>query len=246
MMNLHVTTLILIVLLLPGFQISVYAQAVYSYVDESGVRIYTNIPPKGLVQDLQITGHPVAAPPAGHTQAGAGYSYDAIIEKYAEEYHLDPALIKSMISRESGFNPQAVSRKGAQGLMQLMPSTAARLGVRDAFDPEENIRGGMKHMRLMLDMFENDLSLSLAAYNAGENLVQRLGRIPQIRETHDYVRAVTRLYGKEHMEMPFTAGRGTPPPMFRFLDPKGVLHLTNIAPVQRPETDSVFWIQSQP
>ncbi len=246
MMNLRIVMPALILLLLPGLRISVLAQALYSYVDESGVRIYTNIPPKAQVQNLQISGRPEAAQSTRHMQTDPAPDYDSIIEKYAEEYQLDPALIRSMISRESGFNPQAVSRKGAQGLMQLMPDTAARHGVRNALDPEENIRGGMKHMRLMLDMFGNDLSLSLAAYNAGENLVQRLGRIPQIRETHDYVRAVTRLYGKKQMEPSVTADRNSPPPMFRFLDQRGILHLTNIAPVQRPEADSTFWIQSQP
>ncbi|NWG14454.1 MAG: lytic transglycosylase domain-containing protein [Acidobacteria bacterium] len=208
------------------------------------MRIYTNIPPKRLVQDLQITGRPQS--PADSVQENPSISYDDIIEKYAEEYQLDPALVKSMIARESGFNAQAVSPKGAMGLMQLMPDTAARHGVRDVFDPEENIRGGMKHMRLMLDMFGNDLSLSLAAYNAGENLVQRLGRIPQIKETHDYVRAITRLYGKKQMELPVTAARSSPPPVFRYLDARGVEHLTNIAPVRRSEADPMLWTQSQP
>ncbi len=245
-MNLRIMMPIMILLLLPGLRISALAQALYSYVDESGVRIYTNIPPKRPVQDLQISGRPEATPSTKRTKPDPGPTYDSIIEKYADEYQLDPALIRSMISRESGFNPQAVSPKGAQGLMQLMPNTAARLGVRDVFDPEENIRGGMKHMRLMLDMFQNDLSLSLAAYNAGENLVQRLGRIPHIKETHDYVRAITRHYGKKQMELSATADRSSPPLMFRFLDPRGILHLTNIAPVQRPEADSLSWIRSQP
>jgi soluble lytic murein transglycosylase len=215
-------------------------------VDESGVRVYTNIPPKGPVQDLQITGRPLPEPAAGVTAAAPGISYDTIIEKYAGEYRLDPALIKSIIATESAFNTKAVSHKGAQGLMQLMPATAARHGVRNPFDPEENIRAGTKHMRLMMDMFENDLSLSLAAYNAGENLVQRVGRIPQIKETHDYVRTIRRRYGKNQMSFPEESASSTPPPMFRFLDGNGTLHLTNIAPVQRPVVDPALWAQSQP
>ncbi len=213
------------------------AQTLYSYVDEGGVRIMTNIPPKASVRDLKLTGPPPspAKPPAA-TSHGAR-TYDPIIEKYATEYRLDPSLIRLMISKESGFNPKAVSPKGARGLMQLMPATAARHGVRDTLDPDENIRGGMKHMRNLLDTFDNDLALSLAAYNAGENLVQRIGRVPNIRETHDYVRTITEKYGKQNMSLQL--GNPAPRPvMFRFTDQNGVLHLTNIPPVQREEAAS--------
>ena len=105
-----------------------------------------------------------------------------------------------MIETESDFDSRAVSPKGARGLMQLMPATALRVGVQNSFDPEQNIRGGMQHMRGLLDRFNNDLQLSLAAYNAGENLVQRIGRIPHIRETHNYVRKITKKYGKTRMD----------------------------------------------
>jgi soluble lytic murein transglycosylase-like protein len=150
-----------------------------------------------------------------------------------------------MIATESSFNPKAVSRKGAQGLMQLMPSTAARHGVRDAFDPEDNIRGGMKHMRFLLDTFGNDLTLSLAAYNAGENLVQRLGHIPDFKETHNYVRSIKERYGKNTMSLDSEAlAKG--PTTFRFVDQNGVLHLTNIPPVQHSAPDESAWAQSQP
>ena len=106
---------------------------------------------------------------------------------------------------------------------------------RNSFDPEENIRGGMKHMRNLLNMFDNDLVLSLAAYNAGENLVQRTGRVPGFRETHDYVRSITRRYGRSHLVPP----NETPPApllMFKYMDRDGVLHLTNIPPVQGSES----------
>jgi hypothetical protein len=223
------------------------AETLFSYVDENGVRIFTNIPPKGPVQELKTSGQ--AVPPPGDTSPGAdknaGPSFDLIIDKYAEEYRLDPSLIRSMIATESSFNPKAVSRKGAQGLMQLMPSTAARHGVRDAFDPEENIRGGMKHMRFLLDTFGNDLTLSLAAYNAGENLVQRLGRIPDFKETHNYVRSIKDRYGKNTMNLDSEAlAKG--PTTFRFVDQSGVLHLTNIPPVQHSAPDESAWAQSQP
>jgi len=237
---------VFVALVLAGSGIS-RAETLFSYVDENGVRIFTNIAPKGPVQDLKISGQPLPAPGSANS-GGAGDAdapLDVIIDKYAEEYRIDPALIRSMIATESSFNPKAVSRKGAQGLMQLMPSTAARNGVRDAFDPADNIRGGTKHMRFLLDTFGNDLNLSLAAYNAGENLVQRLGRIPDFKETHDYVRSIKQRYGKSTMIVDSEASvKG--PTTFRYMDQNGVLHLTNIPPVQHSAPDENVWAQSQP
>ena len=214
----------IVALLLLGSNL--YAQALYSYVDENGVQVFTNIPPVTQVRDLKITGAaPSPTPPVSESKAA---SFDSIIEKYAGDYRLDPSLIRSIIAQESGFNPKAVSPKGARGLMQLMPSTAQRLGVNNSFDPEQNIRGGVKHFRFLMDSFNNDLDLSLAAYNAGENLVQRLGRVPEIKETRDYVQSITKRYGKKGILAPIDEK----PAMFRFLDESGVLHLTNIPPLQ--------------
>ena len=153
--------------------------------------------------------------------------YEGIIRKYAGQFRLDPSLVRSMIETESDFNSRAISPKGARGLMQLMPATALRVGVQNSFDPEQNIRGGMQHMRGLLDRFNNDLQLSLAAYNAGENLVQRIGRIPHIRETHNYVRKITKKYGKARMDWVDPASPRAPS-TFRFMDQDGILHLTNI------------------
>jgi soluble lytic murein transglycosylase-like protein len=159
-------------------------------------------------------------------------SLDSIIEKYALEYGLDPSLIRSIIATESAFDPTAVSPKGARGLMQLMPETAKRLGVSNPFDPEQNIRGGVQHFRSLLDAFDNNLILSLAAYNAGENLVQRLGRVPAIKETHDYIHSITQRYGKKELDA-FTPRAPAYPSTFRYVDQAGVLHLTNIPPPTR-------------
>jgi soluble lytic murein transglycosylase-like protein len=152
-----------------------------------------------------------------------------LISKYANYYELDPSLIHSIIATESGFNPRAVSRKGARGLMQLMPETASRLGVEDSFDPEQNIHGGVRYFRTLMDMFNNNLDLSLAAYNAGENLVRRLGRVPAYQETIDYVRSVTKRYTERRQSM---GDRGdiNNSRTFRYTDSAGVLHLTNIPP----------------
>ena len=115
---------------------------------------------------------------------------DYIIKDKADKYNLDEILIKAVIKAESGFNPNAVSKAGASGLMQLMPGTARGLGVEDIFDVEQNIEGGAKYLRGMLDRFDGDKSLALAAYNAGPNAVKRYGGIPPYQETQNYVKRV--------------------------------------------------------
>jgi hypothetical protein len=205
-----------------------YSQTLYAYTDETGVRVYTNITPTEPIKDLVITGS--ASSPDYFGSESESRSVDEIIEKYAKYYSLDPFLIRSIIKTESGFNPRAVSPKGARGLMQLMPETAKQLGVKNSFDPEQNIHGGVRHFRSLLDTFENDLVLSLAAYNAGENLVQRLGRVPKIKETQDYIQSVTGLYGKNDLNM-HDPEDTKHPPAFQFYDDSGTLHLTNIRPM---------------
>jgi len=203
-----------------------FGASFYSYVDGNGVQVYTNIPPIEQVADLQTPdpqASSIAPPPLLKT-----FAFDDIIEKCAGDYKLDPQLIRSIIATESGFNHKAVSPKGARGLMQLMPATAQRLGVRNSFDPEENIRGGVKHFRSLMDSFANNLDLSLAAYNAGENLVRRLGRIPDFKETKEYVESVKRKYVRN--DAPQLPVEEQPPVLYRYVDELGVLHLTNIAP----------------
>ena len=118
-----------------------------------------------------------------------------IIAQAAERYGIRPALLEALIQQESGFNPDAVSRAGAQGLTQLMPGTAAGLGVSDPFDPEQNIMGGARYLRMQLDRFNHDETLALAAYNAGPGAVQRFHGIPPYAETRNYVRSVLTLAG---------------------------------------------------
>ena len=120
---------------------------------------------------------------------------DAAIDAAAVRHHVDPSLVRSVVKVESNFNPNAVSRKGAMGLMQLMPSTARALNVSNPFDPQQNVDAGVRHLRKLLDSYGGNVRLSLAAYNAGSGAVARSAGVPHFRETQNYVRRITDLYG---------------------------------------------------
>ncbi len=117
-------------------------------------------------------------------------TYDRLIRRYADEYNVDFALVKAIMTVESSFNPYAVSDKGARGLMQMMPSTAGRYGVRDIYNPVENVRAAVKHLKYLSDTFNNKSILVIAAYNAGENAVKQHRGIPPYEETQNYVKKV--------------------------------------------------------
>ena len=122
--------------------------------------------------------------------------YRELVEAAAARYGVDADLITSVIAVESNFDAKALSRKNARGLMQLLPETAARLGVQDIYDPQENIDAGTRYLRELLEKYNNDLTLALAAYNAGPDRVQQYGRVPPFTETLSYVRRVKRSYDK--------------------------------------------------
>src|SRR5215475_4367047 len=132
----------------------------------------------------------VAAPRMPLEQAPFG----ELIRKAAAKYEVDADLVFSVVAAESNFNPKAVSRRNAHGLMQLLPETARRMGVRDIYDPAQNIDGGTRYLRDLLKRYDGDLALTLAAYNAGPGAVQRYGRIPPYNETIQYVRAIRKTY----------------------------------------------------
>ena len=165
---------------------------IYRYVDENGVIHFTNCPrdPKFKLYIRESNDD------VGNVGSFSRDSnqYDPLISEFSKKYQVDFALIKAIIRAESGFNPGAISRKGAKGLMQLMPETASRLNVSNIFSPRENIEGGVRYFKYLLSLFNNDVRLSLAAYNAGENLVGELRSIPPYRETVDYVRKVLSYY----------------------------------------------------
>ena len=178
----------------------------------------------------------IAAPPDYKKGAGARAHAAAAIGQYvrdtAERYQVDPLLVRSVIEVESNYDPFAVSAKGAQGLMQLMPGTARRLGVKNSFNPWENIDGGVRYLKYLLALFgdqETPEKLALAAYNAGEGAVLKHGGVPPYRETAEYVSKVARKWNEAR------AGAVTAqspqveaavyPPIEQFLDAQGVLHI---------------------
>ncbi len=116
------------------------------------------------------------------------------IEQAAARHNVDPNLVRAVVKVESNFNPNAVSRKGAMGLMQLMPSTARQLKVRNPFDPEQNVDAGVRHLKQLLESYGGDVKLTLAAYNAGAGAVARSSGVPHYAETQNYVRRITNLY----------------------------------------------------
>src|SRR6266568_8061842 len=119
---------------------------------------------------------------------------EAAIDQAASRHNVDPSLVRAVIKVESNFNPNAVSRKGAMGLMQLMPQTARQLNVTNPFDPEQNVDAGVRHLKQLMESFGGDVKLSLAAYNAGAGAVSRSGGVPHFAETRNYVRRITGLY----------------------------------------------------
>ena len=164
---------------------------IYAWRDANGTLVLSDrkLDPRGQAYEVEgapqyRTTTPVASPAARNR-------FEPLVQEYAARQSLRPELVRAVIQVESGFNPLATSPKGAMGLMQLMPETARELGVRNAYDPEENIRGGTRYLRLLLDKYQGNEELALAAYNAGAGAVDRYGRrIPPYRETRDYVRKV--------------------------------------------------------
>jgi len=146
----------------------------------------------------------------------------------AARHGVDPRLVEAVIRVESGGNPRAVSPKGAQGLMQLMPERASELGVQNPFEPRQNLEGGVRHLRDLLNRFGGDLRLALAAYNAGEEAVRAHNGIPPYRETQEYVRKILALY--QSPGAPAASAPATPQRIYRLEDASGTITYTNLPP----------------
>jgi soluble lytic murein transglycosylase-like protein len=174
------------------------AQAqIYAWRDANGTLVLSDRALQAPTQIYEVPGSPAYVTTTKPVEPTARERFDDIVVEHASRHALRADLVRAVIQVESGYNPWARSAKGAMGLMQLMPATARDLGVRDAYDPAENIRGGTAYLRQLLDKYSGNEELALAAYNAGSGAVDRYGRrIPPFRETRDYVRKVGSASGK--------------------------------------------------
>jgi soluble lytic murein transglycosylase-like protein len=215
------------------FTTSLSANSILWKVEPNGKKVFYNkpVPRKATVISRNGT-------------ISLGYSYrfekySGMIEETCNKHGVDPELVKAVIQVESNYNYRAISPKGAQGLMQLMPGTASRYGVLSAFEPAQNIEGGVRYLKDLIQLFNSDLRLALAAYNAGENRVQKINDVPNFVETQNYVRKVLALYNGE---MSYTPVNGVVKPRivsyYKYVDEKGVTHYS-AEPVSSPEATKV-------
>lgn len=230
-----ITVFVLLLIALPLFS------QIYYYRDRSGKLVFTNIPhpkAKRYFSYRYFSGFDLST---SARKRAFLREYGGFIEQISRKYGVDSKLIYSIIEVESDYHPYAVSRKGAKGLMQLLPETARRHGASDVFNPYENIEAGVKHLRYLLDYYHGNLTLALAAYNAGVNAVNRYKGIPPYRETRRYVRKVYSRYlgtssipevdlGRKGRRVSSSRSKGR---VYRYLDDKGRICFTNLKPVGR-------------
>ena len=184
-MRTFILSLILCLLLLPVVAVG----DIYRYVNENGVTVFTDNPAhSGFKIHLRESGSFRLASVGGY------YPYRDVVVEACSMYRMDEALIRAVMEVESDYNRYAISSAGARGLMQLMPQTAQQLGVRNIWDPKQNIQAGTAYLKLFTRRFSGDVELALAAYNAGPNAVLKYGKIPPYPQTMNYVQKVMRLY----------------------------------------------------
>lgn len=195
MANMRLPRYLLALALITGAAFIEPAQAgIYTFTDVNGVIHFTNVPSTPRYAEMKRVAY-MPEPAAPRARPADPNRFSPLVEKAAREHQIDQSLLRAVIAVESGYDPHAVSRRGAVGLMQLMPQTARRYGVRNLYDPAQNIQGGARYLRDLMGKFNNDLPLVLAAYNAGEDAIAQHGnRIPPYRETRSYVPRVLGLY----------------------------------------------------
>jgi soluble lytic murein transglycosylase len=197
------------VAVLIGIALSAFPPAaggdIYWFEDELGVVHMSNVPVDARFRFKEKeAGQNETKIFSGKSERG----YDKLIDRIARSEGLDSDLLRAVVETESNYDPKAVSKKGAVGLMQLMPETARGMGVTDPLHPEENLEAGARHLRRLIDKYEGKLTLALSAYNAGENAVERYKGIPPFPETQDYVRKVLKAYDRTAKKRQQAAGQG--------------------------------------
>jgi soluble lytic murein transglycosylase-like protein len=241
MKTLTMKTLLVTAALCTAFGAALPARAQLSYyVDDQGNIVYTNDASPRKVSIEKAAGEKSSAAsdldrnPAALHAANSGPPASSLgpdvlhqlVQETAQKHNVDPKLVSAVISTESNWNTSAISRKGAQGLMQLVPETAQHFGVYNPFDPAQNVDAGVRYLSMLLDRYNGDLPKALAAYNAGPSAVDRWGGVPDYRETREYVRKVTSSYfqpGSEHK----SPWRAAPKPIYRTTTDGGRVLFTN-------------------
>ena len=196
-----------------------FASSLYRRVDEEGVTHFTNAPTDPRFK--QVGGLSGTAQGWFRLPEVVRTRYSEEIREIAARHGVDADLVEAVIRVESAFNPRAVSNKGAQGLMQLMPRTASALGVRNVFDPYQNIEGGVRHLRYLLDRYPGNVPLALAAYNAGEKAVDQYRGIPPYGETTQYVQKILG-------QSPSLGSSGSQTVIYRYIERDGTMTITNV------------------
>jgi len=215
---------------------------IVSYKDSSGRRVFINADPPPVAAQAKNSPakasgftkialrtsqqHFLTAPELSAAALANREKIEQMIREVSPRYRVDPALVRAVLETESHWNMSAISRRGAQGLMQLVPGTAQQLGVHNAFDPKQNLDGGVRYLRSLLERYNGDLDKALAAYNAGPSAVDRAGGVPRIRETREYVQKVTDSYyrpGSDRLPRAFEA----PEPIHRTIAADGRVVFTN-------------------
>lgn len=202
---------------------------IYRYVDDNGVACYTDAPLNKKAERIIRTGQ-AEIQKNNQSETKTQKDFHSIVMDKANKYEIEPSLVHAVIKAESNGNPSAVSRKGAIGLMQLMPTTASDLDVRNPFDPEENIDGGTRYLKYLIDKFRGDLTLALAAYNAGPKLVEKTGSVPKISETKEYVKKVLSIYnGRTYhpVSAPVSSVVQRPEQIYKITEEDGTVLFTN-------------------
>jgi len=205
---------------------------IYKFTDENGVVCYTDAPLNKKAEiAIREKEHTTSSQNAKRINSESSSDYHSVIREKAAKYEVDPSLIKAVIKVESNWNERAVSRKGAMGLMQLMPSTAYEMNVLNPFNPDDNIEGGTKYLKYLLDRFDGNLNLALAAYNAGPQRVEKVGTIPRIQETRQYVNKVLYYYSNGDPVNPSATrdkkGTNRPEPIYKVVLQDGTTLFTN-------------------